>query len=116
MVITQGQLIEVVNDYIETDILVHTNKMSSVEQLIFGIKVGMFKRSVPKLITNYLDVPEMKLLGVVTDNGVDLDIIYESALDSIRKIGTVEYGNLRFTENDITKLYNIAKAKGGCDA
>lgn len=116
MVITQGQLIEVVNNYIDTDILVHTNKMTSLEQLVYGIKVGIFKKSLPKFIDNYINKPEMKLLGVVTDAGIDLDVIYEAALDSIHKIGTVEYGSLRFSEDDVQKLYELAKQAGGTNA
>lgn len=112
MVITSEQLVEVVNDYIDTDILAHTSKMQNLEQLIFGIKVGVFKRSLPKIIDKYLNTPETQLLGVVTDKGIELDIIYESALENIRKIGSVEYGGIRFTEKDVKMIYDMAKKRG----
>lgn len=116
MIITQGQLLEGINEYIDSDVLVHTNKMTSVEQFIFGMKVGIFKRSLPKVINTYLNTNQMKLLGVVTDEGVDLDILYNAALDSIHKTGVVEYNGLRFDESDVEKLYDILKRRGGTNA
>ena len=116
MIITQGQLLEGINEYIDDDVLVHTNKMTSVEQFIFGMKIGIFKRSLPKMIDTHLNTNQMKLLGVVTDEGVDLDILYNAALDSMRKTGIVEYSGLRFGEDDVEKLYDILKRRGGTNA
>ena len=113
MVITQGQLVEVLNNYIDTDIMPNINKLSSLEQLLAGIKIGVIKRSIPKMVNDYLDKPELKLLGVVTDKGINLDVIYESAKESIKKLGTVEYGNFRFNETDVDKIYTLAKDLGG---
>ena len=113
MIITQGKLVEVINNYIDTDVMVNVNKLSSLEQLFVGIKIGVIKKSIPKLVDEYVNKPELKLLGVVTEKGIDLDIIYESAKESIQKLGTVEYGNFRFNESDIDKIYNLAKDLGG---
>lgn len=113
MVITQGQLVEVLNNYIDTDVMPNVNKLSSIEQLMTGIKIGIIKRSIPKLLNDYIDKPELKLLGVVTDKGINLDVIYESAKESMKKLGTVEYGNFRFNEADVDKIYSMAKDLGG---
>lgn len=113
MVITQGQLIEVVNEYIDTDIMAHCNKLSSLEQLMFGIKVGVIKQSVPQMLDNYFSKPEMKLVGVMTDEGINLDLIYNAATDTMKRLGTVEYAKFKFNQSDIDKLYEIAKRKRG---
>lgn len=113
MVITQGQLIEVINEYINTDIMKHCNKLSSLEQLMFGIKVGVIKTAIPKLLNDYFDKPEMKLLGVVTDEGINMDLIYNVATESMSRVKSVEYGGFKFDQKDIETLYTLIKSKGG---
>lgn len=108
MFITQGRLEEVVKNYIDTDIMPKASQMSSVEQFLLGVKMGVLKRSMPTVIKNYIEKPELKLLGVVTDDGINLDIIYESAKEVMSKIGFMEYGGFRFDTNDIDKLYRLA--------
>ena len=108
MFITQGRLEEVVKDYIDTDIMPKASQMPSVEQFILGVKMGVLKRSMPIVIKNYIEKPEFKLLGVVTEDGINLDIIYESAKEAMSKIGFMEYGGFRFDTNDIDKLYRLA--------
>lgn len=108
MFITQGRLEEVVKNYIDTDIMPKASQMPSVEQFILGVKMGVLKRSMSTVIKNYIEKPELKLLGVVTEDGINLDIIYESAKEAMSKIGFMEYGGFRFDTNDIDKLYRLA--------
>ncbi len=108
MFITQGRLEEVVKNYIDTDIMPKASQMPSVEQFLLGVKMGVLKRSMPTVIKNYVEKPELKLLGVVTEDGINLDIIYESAKEAMSKIGFMEYGGFRFDTNDIDKLYRLA--------
>lgn len=108
MFITQGRLEEVVKNYIDTDIMPKASQMPSVEQFLLGVKMGVLKRSMPTVIKNYVEKPELKLLGVVTEDGINLDIIYESAKEAMLKIGFMEYGGFRFDTNDIDKLYRLA--------
>ena len=116
MKLTIGQLTETVNEYIDQHILPLSSKMPSVEQLMFGIKVGVIKRAIPQKIADYLDSAEVRSLGVVTDDGVDIDTIYQSALETMQRLGTVQVGELRFVADDVETLYKIAKAKGGNNA
>lgn len=113
MVITQGQFVEVLNTYIDTNVMPNINKLSSLEQLLVGIKIGVIKRSIPKLLDDYLNKPELKLLGVVTDKGINLDVLYESAKETMDKLGSVEYSNFRFNKADIDEIYSLAKGLGG---
>lgn len=112
MFITQGQLLEAIYEYIDTDIMKHANKMSSLEQFLFGFKVGAFKRSLPEKLSSCLDSSEFKFLNATTDDGsIDVDSIYEPALQSMQKVGNVTFGDLRFDENDLKKLYELIKQR-----
>lgn len=114
MLITKEQLLDAVNQYIDTDIMSHTSKMSAFEQFVFGFKIGVFKRSLPDKLNTYLESPSIKLLGIVSDDGkLNLDIIYASAVDSIKRVGSIEISELRFNESDLNKLYTIIKERSG---
>lgn len=112
MFVTQGQLLEAIAEYIDTDIMAHTNKMTSVEQFIFGFKVGAFKRSLPNRLNKYVESAEFKLLGAMADDGrLDVDALYEPALESMRKVKALTYGGLKFNEDDVKKLYELVKQR-----
>lgn len=108
MFITQGRLEEVVKNYIDTDIMPKATQMPSIEQFMLGVKMGVLKRSMPTVIKNYVEKPELKLLGVVTEDGINLDIIYESAKEVMSKLGAVEYGGFKFDINDVDRIYRLA--------
>lgn len=113
MKVTQGQLLEAINEFIDTDILAHTNAMGSLEQFMFGVKVGVIKRSLPNKLNDYLNGTEVKTLGIVDDDGIDVDIIYGAAKDAMARVGTIEYNSIRFNVSDIDKLYSIISKRRG---
>lgn len=109
---TQDTLLEAIDEYIDTDIMPHTTAMSKLEQFVFGMKVGIFRKSLPNKIEQILSRPEVRAMGIADDEGIAVDVLYETAKDTIEKIGFVEYNSLKFTVNDVDTLYRLIVKRG----
>jgi hypothetical protein len=108
MTISEIQLYNALNDFIDREIIPLASNMDKTKQFLFGLKIGVVKYSMRDAIKDYLSKPEMKVLELVDDNGnVAIDPIYQSALDAIRKVQKFELGGITFKENDLQNLYSI---------
>ena len=113
MMVTKDKILQAFDRFLEDDVMRHMREMPQVEQFLFGIKIGVVRRRASSIVDNYLDKPEIKQLGVVKDGKVDIDVIYEAAVDSIKQLGSVQIDTLRFDESDVKKLYEIIQQIGG---
>ena len=93
-------------NFIEKEI---ASKATGVKK--FGIY--FFIPTIKNSVVNYL----LKLKGFMPDlfdenNNVNLDKLYNTAKEAIRKSGQFEFMGIIFNENDIDKLYTQIKSTG----
>ncbi len=112
MLIKRIDTIAILSTYIETTVVPHYTGWGEV-----GLRaaVGALMLKGNALINNNMYDPYLKQLGILTDDGlkVDMDIVRELLLAGINNkqqesptIPIIEYS---FNKEDIDSLYNIAK-------
>jgi hypothetical protein len=108
MKINEMQLYSALNEFIDREIMPLGASMDLISQLLYGTKIGIVKRKAETIIKKYLAKPEVKMLELVDENGlIDIDPIYQSAMDMMNKMQKVEIGGITFKENDLQNLYGI---------
>ena len=114
MKISEPQLYAAINEYIERAIIPLSANMDLTKQFMFGLKIGVIRRKIEYVVKNYFDKPELKLLEIVDENKlIDLDPIYQSALDAIRQTQSFDLGGITFRESDLQTLYSIIQRHAG---
>lgn len=112
--IKQQQLLQAVNSYIDREVAPLSNSMSPVQQLVFGMELGIIKRRSKNMLDSFINSPSAKLLQLVDVNGdVDADLLYEALDESMSKQGSIELMGVKFTNADVNKLYAIIKEQTG---
>lgn len=108
MKINEMQLYSALTEYIDREIMPLTASMDLTKQFMFGLKVGVVKRRIENVVRSYLRSAEMSVLDIVDDNGnIDIEPIYQSAMDMMTKMQKLELGGISFTQADLQKLYGI---------
>jgi hypothetical protein len=108
MKINEMQLYSALNEFIDREIMPLGANMDLTKQFLYGIKIGVVKHRIQGLTKSYLNKPEIKMLGLIDENGViDIEPIYQSAMDMMNKMQKVEIGGITFKENDLQNLYGI---------
>ena len=108
MKINEMQLYSALTEYIDREIMPLTASMDLTKQFMFGLKVGVVKRRIENVVRSYLRSAEMSVLDIVDDNGnIDIEPIYQSAMDMMAKMQKLELGGISFTQADLQKLYSI---------
>jgi hypothetical protein len=108
MKINEMQLYSALTEYIDREIMPLTASMDLTKQFMFGLKVGVVKRRIENVVRSYLRSAEMSVLDIVDDNGnIDIEPIYQSAMDMMAKMQKLELGGISFTQADLQKLYGI---------
>lgn len=112
--IKQQQLLQAVNSYIDREVAPLSNSMSPVQQLVFGMELGIIKRRSKNMLDSFINSPSAKLLQLVDVNGdIDADLLYEALDESMSKQGSIELMGVKFTNADVNKLYAIIKEQTG---
>lgn len=94
-------------NYIDTEIIA---KAPPLQKFMAGAAVALAAPKFEKMIIDYAQMPMMKTLEVVDENGMfDLDKLYTAAKEAYKKSGSVTAFGLVFTETDIDKLYEHIK-------
>ena len=107
MKINEMQLYSALNEYIDRELLPLGASMDFIQQILYGTKIGVIKRRAEVVIKKYLNKPEMKMLELVDENDlIDIEPIYQSAMDMINKMQKVEIGGITFKPNDLQNLYS----------
>ena len=114
MKINEMQLYSALNDYINNEIMPLSANMDLTKQFMFGLKIGVVKNRIERVVKNYLNKDELKILEIVDDNrNIDIEPIYQSALDMMRKMHQLEIGGIIFKENDLQNLYSVMQRYAG---
>lgn len=108
MKINEMQLYSALNEFIDREIMPLGANMDLTKQFLYGIKIGVIKHKIQGITKSYLNKPEMKMLELVDENGlIDIEPIYQSAMDMVNKMQKVEIGGITFKSNDLQNLYSI---------
>jgi hypothetical protein len=108
MKLNEMQLYSALNEFIEREIMPLGANMNLTEQFVFGFKMGIAKRKIQSIIKGYLAKKEIKILGLVDENGyIDIDTMYQSASDVINQMKQIELAGITFRDSDLQNLYSI---------
>lgn len=108
MKINESQLYSAINEYIDRAIMPLGTNMNLTEQFVFGVKMGIAKRKIQTIVKSYLSKKEVKLLGLVDENGyIDIDTIYQSTSDVMNQMKQIEIAGITFKDSDLQTLYGI---------
>jgi hypothetical protein len=108
MKINEMQLYSAFNEYIDREIIPLGASMDMKEQFAHCFKVGVLKRKIQKLVKAYLAKPEMVMLDIVSEDGnIDVETIYQAAMDAMANVQVVTVAGIDFKSNDIQNLYGI---------
>lgn len=110
MKVNEMQLYSALNEFIEREIMPLGASMDMTKQFLFGLKIGVVKHKIQSIIKSYINKDEMKILEIVDTNGlIDVEPIYQSAIDMMAKMQKVEVGGFTFKESDLHNLYSIVQ-------
>ena len=108
MKLNEMQLYSSINEFIDREIMPLGATMNLTEQFMFGFKMGIAKRKIQSIVKGYLGRKEMKILGLVDENGyIDVDTMYQSASDVMNQMKQLELAGITFKNSDLQKLYGI---------
>ncbi|MBO7158130.1 MAG: hypothetical protein J6W31_05960 [Clostridia bacterium] len=107
-----AHIVRGVNEFIDTELAPSGASLPALDQFLFGLKLGIAKRKAESVVAGLIE-GSGKAIGVVDSEGnVDIDTVYHSALDAIRRVDSIDISGFKFREADINKLYGLIK-KGG---
>lgn len=110
MMIKEETLYRVIDTYIEKEIAPLSNGTSQINQLLFGFQVGILRRKAKTLISQYIESPVAKTMGLIDEqNQVDIDTLYGALSDAMTSQGNIELMGVKFTTQDVNKLYSMLK-------
>lgn len=108
MKLTEMQLYAAINEYLDREIMPLGANMQMLNQFMFGIQVGVLKRKIQPIVKNYLNNSEIKALELVDKDGkIDIDTLYNAAMDMFKQMKYIEIIGVRIAETDLQKLYGI---------
>jgi hypothetical protein len=108
MKINEMQLYSAINEFIDREIMPLGANMDLTKQFMFGLKIGVVKHKMQGLAKSYLKKDEIKILDLLDENGnIDIEPIYQSAMDMMNKMQKLEVAGITFKESDLQKLYGI---------
>lgn len=114
MKINNEQLNLSINEFIDRELLPLSSNMAFPQQFIFGFKMGVIKRKIKATIHAYLSKSELKMLGLVDENGyIDAETMYQAAAEQFKHIPSIELAGITFKESDLQNLYNIMQKYAG---
>lgn len=106
MKINELQLYSAINEFIDREIMPLGANMDLTKQFMFGLKIGVVKHKMQSVVKSYLNKDEIKMLGIVDENGnIDIEPIYQSAMDMMGKMQKLEIAGITFRESDLQNLY-----------
>ena len=109
MMLTEGQIISAINEYVDKELMPLSSGMSMTDQFVHGFKVGVAKRRIPAIVHEKLANPMLK----DAEGKIDVDLLFEAAEESMNRVHQVEIAGFTFKAQDLAKLREIAKRYEG---
>jgi hypothetical protein len=108
MKISESGLYSAINEFIDREIIPLSASMDMTKQFMFGLKIGVVKHKMQGLVKSFLSKDGVRLLEIVDENGnIDIEPIYQSAMDTMKRMQKIEVGGITFNESDLQNLYGI---------
>lgn len=108
MKLNEFQLYSAINEFIDREIMPLGATMNLTDQFLFVFKMGVVKRKLQDVVKNYLKSDMAKTLMLVDENSnIDIDTLYQSAMDVFSNMKQIEVGGITFKETDLQNLYGI---------
>lgn len=98
-----------ITEFAESEILPHLPS-DGVAGFGIGVAAALAISRVGQLIDQLAKNPAISMLGIVDDDGVDIDALYEAAVSAMPDKGLhVDIGKhrLKFGKSDLEKLYSM---------
>lgn len=94
-------------NYIDKNLL---SQMTPVEKVAKGGLIGIYLNGLPNIISGYVSKSGLDKIGVVTEQGIDIDAIKNSFMVQFQSAGKVPFdvpfiGTLTFDAEEIEKIY-----------
>lgn len=95
---------DVIIAYIDEELMPKATKAQKFTTTFMGVALA-------KQATSILDanIETCKFIGIVNDDGIDIELVRDLALEAFEKAGKVEIFGVVFNKEDVPVLYDIAK-------
>lgn len=93
---------QVIAAFVEQDLLPKGTKLQQWTTVFFTIALGQQAQSLASS-------PTFRILGIVDDEGIDIEKVRDLALEAFSKSGPIEVGGIVLGKEDVPTIYEIAK-------
>ena len=104
------QVVNGLTKFIDNEII---SQLSGNQKILLGIGTGVALRKGENMYNALKNNSMIKMLGIITDEGIDLETLYEEAkkqaMKEVIRVDIPMVGTLKLNEEDIVKLYNYIK-------
>ena len=104
MRLSLSSISDVIAHYLDEELLPKGTPIQKWMTTFMGVAVA--KRA-QTIVQNYADT--LRMIGILDDEGIDLEEARDLALEAFGKSGPVEVSGIVFSKDDVPTLYNIAK-------
>ncbi len=109
--VTLEQIATGITKYVDTQILPH---LTGIRRIGLGVYTGLASKNVVGMVEKYKNHPAVSVLDVITDDGVDLDKLYQTVLPMFENgqkemVSIPMIGEWTFDKTDVEKLYKYIK-------
>ena len=102
-----NQVMAGISKFVDADII---PKLQSNQKILAGVMVGLALRKTNEIIDTLKDNSIISMLGIIEENKVDVDSLYQEIKKQVQKQSIVlsvpMIGNITLNESDIDKIYN----------
>ena len=102
-----NQVMTGISKFVDADII---PKLQSNQKILAGVMVGLALRKTNEIIDTLKDNSIISMLGLIEENKVDVDSLYQEIKKQVQKQSIVlsvpMIGNITLNESDIDKIYN----------
>lgn len=108
--ISEAQLYQAINEYIDTHVLTIGASMDQLEQFGFGVKVGIIKRVIPTKLKSIMADPSLKQFNIITNkNEVDENMLYDVLSEQFGRLKELNIAGFKIKQDDLDNLYKVVK-------
>lgn len=108
--VSYEQVINGLTKFIDSEII---NQLTGNQKILLGIGTGVALRKIENIYNALKNNPMIKMLGIITDDGIDIETLYEEAkkqaMKEVIRLDIPMIGTLKLNEEDVVKLYNYIK-------
>ena len=94
-------------NYVDKNLL---SQMTPTEKVLKGGMIGIYLNGLPKILNGFVSKAGLDKIGVVTEQGIDIEVIKNSFTTQVQSVGQFPVsipwiGTLTFDAEEIEKIY-----------